>query len=117
MAAFLRECWDLLVYVIGTSPAGVWPLVLAFVGSALITQRVKFWIPFNWPGRVREALAQATAFWSAVAIVWLLWPTRSGLIAGVCIGIASPVLYAITVRAVGMRWPWLRDLLSQDVRG
>ena len=37
-------------------------------------------------------------------------------IAGGIIGIASPTLYAITVRLIGKRWPDLRDLLSQDVR-
>lgn len=116
MIDFLRACWDLLVHIASTSPAGAWPLLLALVGSALITQRVKFWTPYEWPARSRALCAQAAAFISALAIVLVLWPTRNGIVAGICIGIASPVLYAITVRAIGLRWPWVRDLLSQDVR-
>lgn len=116
MIKFVRDVWDLVVHVFATSPAGAWPLLLALIGSALITQRVKFWTPFGWPQQARALCAQATAFVSALGIVLALWPTRTGIVAGICIGIASPVLYAITVRAIGMRWPWVRDLLSQDVR-
>lgn len=113
----LRAAWDLCVHIMSTSPAGLWPLVLAMVGSALITQRVKFWTPMRWSASNRALCAQATAFCSALGIVIALWPTRHGIIAGACIGVASPTLYAITVRVIGMRWPWVRDLLSQDVRG
>ena len=116
MIDLARQLWDLLVHVMSTSPAGAWPLVLAMVGSGLITQRVKFWSPMTWPAKSRALFAQLTAFTSALGIVWVLWPTPIGFVAGGCIGICSPVVYAIAVRLIGMRWPWMRDLLSQDVR-
>lgn len=114
MTAFLRECWDLLVYVIGTSPAGLWPLVLAMVGSGLFTQRVKFCFPARWPAHLRSLAAQGVAFFTALGIVLALWPTPTGLAAGFCIGLASPTIYAITVRLIGRKWPEIRDILSQD---
>lgn len=114
MTAFLRECWDLLVYVVGTSPAGLWPLVLAMVGSGLFTQRVKFYIPPQWPPHLRSLAAQGVAFMTALGIVLALWPTPTGLAAGFCIGLASPTVYAITVRLIGLKWPEVRDILSQD---
>lgn len=114
MLTFLRESWDLLVYVISTSPSGLWPLVLAMIGSGLLTQRVKFYVPQTWPARLRSLAAQGVAFMSALGIVLALWPTPTGLAAGFCIGLASPTVYAITVRVVGRKWPWIRDLLSQD---
>lgn len=116
MIELARSIWDFAVYVLATSPAGVWPLVLAMIGSGLITQRVKYWSPIEWPAKQRALFAQLTAFTSALGIVWILWPTPLGFVAGGCIGIASPVVYAITVRLIGLRWPWMRDLLSQDVR-
>ena len=114
MIELLRNSWDLAVYVISTSPNGLWPLVLALIGSALFTQRVKFYIPACWPARMRTACAQGVAFMTALAIVLALWPTPNGLVAGFCIGLASPTIYAIAVRLIGLRWPAIRDILSQD---
>jgi hypothetical protein len=114
MTEFLRECWDLLVYVVGTSPAGLWPLFLALLGSALFTQHVKFYIPSQWPPKMRSLAAQGVAFMTALGIVLALWPTPNGLAAGFCIGLASPTVYAVAVRLIGLKWPQIRDLLSQD---
>ena len=76
MIEFLKQCWDFAIYMMGTSPAGLWPLFIAWLGSALITQRVKFWSPMEWPAWRRALYAQTTAFCSALLIVWFLWPTR-----------------------------------------
>lgn len=116
MIQLLADAWKLLMDVFTSAPLGLWTMLLAFLGSALITQRAKFWLPVSWDPYVRAALTQSIAFWSALGITFLLWPMRIGLIAGGIIGIASPTLYAITVRLIGKRWPDLRDLLSQDVR-
>lgn len=114
MTDFIRECWDLMVYVLGTSPNGLWPLVLAMLGSALLTQRVKFYIPERWAPKLRSLCAQGVAFLSALGIVLALWPTPTGLAAGFCIGLASPTTYAVAVRCIGLKWPEIRDILSQD---
>ena len=116
MIALLSDAWALLLRVLESAPLGLWTLVLACCTSALLTQRAKFWLPIRWSKASRLLLTQGIAFWSALAVTWALWPTRPGLIAGCCIGIASPTLYAVTVRLIGLRWPAIRDLLSQDVR-
>lgn len=116
MIEFLTSAWNLALAIFNGAPLGMWTLLLAFLGSALLTQRAKFWLPIEWTPRTRAAVSQALAFWTAVAITWALWPVRIGLIAGACVGIASPTLYAVSVRLIGIRWPSLRDVLSQDTR-
>lgn len=116
MIQFFIDAWHFLMEVLSTAPLGFWTVLLSFFGSALLTQRAKFWLPIEWTERARALLTQSIAFWSALVITWLLWPTTIGLIAGGCVGIASPTMYAILVRVIGLKWPDLRDLLSQDVR-
>lgn len=112
----LTKAADAIAHALSVIPAQAWAMLLGLLASALITQRAKFWIPLCWDARLRAFVCQAIAFWTAVIVVWLLWPTRAGLIGAGVIGIASPTLYAIAVRLIGKRWPDVRDLLSQDVR-
>jgi hypothetical protein len=107
---------DTIAHVLSVIPMQAWAMLLGLAASALITQRAKFWIPIEWNPMLRTFLCQTIAFVVAVVVVWLIWPSVVGFVAAVCIGIASPTLYAITVRLIGMRWPALRDLLSQDTR-
>ena len=116
MIEFLTSAWAFVLSVINGAPLGFWTLLLAFLVSALVTQRIKFWLPPEWSQRRRTAVTQGIAFWTALAVTWELWPEPIGLLAGVCVGIASPVLWAILVRLIGIRWPAIRDLLSQDTR-
>lgn len=114
MIAMLREAWDAFVYILGTSPNGVWPLFWALITSASVTQTVKFWIDPALPKQKRALIAQSVAFLTALAVVALTWPTRYGAIAGVCAGIWSPTIWAICMRLIRLRWPAIADLLSMD---
>ena len=116
MIELLGSIWDLIVKILATSPAPLRTMTLALIGSALLTQWVKFYFPVEWSAKLRAFLAQNIAFWTSRAIVYLLWPIPEGFVAGACVGIASPTIYAITVRVVGLKWPAIRDLLSGDVR-
>jgi len=110
----IRDSWDAVLYVCTTSPAALWPLLLALAGSIVFTQAVKQWIPERWTYRQRRFTAQFVAFLSAVLIVLFTMPTRLVIIAGAIIGVASPVIYFVAVRLIGMKWPFVREWLSQD---
>lgn len=49
-------------------------------------------------------------------MTFVLWPTVYGAFSACITGMAAPTVYAITVRLIGIKWPAIRDLLSQDVR-
>jgi len=112
----ISAIWDAFVHIVTNTPEGVWPMILAFLCSVLVTQRVKFYLPLDWHPEWRHLLTQGIAFWAAFIPGVLLWHSLSGLVAIACVGMASPTAYAIVIRLVGMRWPWLREYLSQDVR-
>lgn len=112
----LREAFDFLVHVANNAPAGFWPLIVGLCFSALVTQRAKFYVRPELPERTRAFIAQTVAFVTGLGSTWSLWPDRYGFFCGVIVGIASPTLYAIVVRVIGLKWPAVRDLLSEGVR-
>lgn len=105
---------DFVNTLIAKAPPAFWPLFLGWGISVGLTQRVKFYLPLTWSVRLRALLTQGTAFWSALLIVWGLWPDRYGFLSGVFVGIWSPAFYAIFVRVAVPTS--IRDYLSADVR-
>jgi hypothetical protein len=89
-------------------------MTLGLLASALVTQRVKFWLPDTGRPLLRTFLTQSVAFWTGAVITWMFWRSWAGAVAGMCVGIASPTLYAIFVRVIGIKFPDVRDLLSKD---
>lgn len=106
------------------------PEVLAIAAGTLaswgITQRAKFWLPARWSSKARELATQATAFAAGFAAVFALFPAGPpldwftqnvmGLVAALIVGLWSPALWNIAMFFVGLRWPLLRERLSQDNR-
>ena len=117
MIALLRESWDFLAHVVATSPAQLWPLLLALVGSITFTQAVKKdVIPPSCSDRATARWCQLTAVLSGMLITYLVMPDRPVLVAGTIVGAASPFLYYVGVRIIGARWPITREWLSQQER-
>lgn len=100
--------------VIHNAPPMFWPLFLGWGVSAGLTQRVKFYMPLEWPSKLRAFIAQGVAFWTGALTVAGLWPDKYGVAAGVFVGIWSPVFYSVFVRVAIPQA--LRDSLSADVR-
>lgn len=100
--------------------AGLPPSVIAIAAgtvlSWLVTQRFKFFIPFGWSHRAREIACQTISFIVGFVATFYLWPNKSGFVAALIVGLWSPALWSILTFIVGIRWPRLRDRLSQDVR-
>lgn len=114
LLATINGIADAIAHVIAVIPMPAWAMILGLLASALVTQRVKFWIPDFGHPMLRTLATQTVAFWIAAIVTWLFWQTWAGAISGACIGIASPTLYAIFVRVIGIKYPGVRDLLSKD---
>ncbi len=112
----LKSGYDFFLHITSSAPPPLWAIVLSLLVSMVFTQWAKFWFPLAWPTRARAAFAQAIAFATGFGACTALWPTLYGGFVGVVIGCASPTLYAIAVRVVGIKYPSIRDLLSADVR-
>lgn len=114
MIQLIRDSWDAVLYVCVTSPAALWPLLLALIGSIALTQVVKkLAIPPDWSDLATARCCQLVALLSGMAITAILMPTRVVMVAGFVIGLMSPFVYYIGVRIVGLKWPVTREWLSQ----
>lgn len=114
MIQLLRDSWDFLVHVVTTSPAELWPLLLALAGSITFTQAVKKTVlPPGMSDLAVKRWCQVVAVLSGFAITALVMPTRAAIVAGTIIGAASPFVYYIGVRLIGLKWPATREWLSQ----
>lgn len=114
----MRSAWDLVVHVNDTMPAWLSVVVLAWLISVALTQLVKA-APLHIPDDRRNLLLRAIAAFSAVVTCWALWADtglspRLGFIAGLVVGLWSPLSWAILTRVIGTRWPHLRDALAAD---
>lgn len=117
MIQMLRDSWDFLVHMADTSPAQLWPLLLALAGSITFTQMVKkVVIPPGCSDLATKRWCQLTAILSGFLITLLVMPDRAVLVAGTVVGAASPFVYFIGVRIIGVRWPVTREWLSQKER-
>ena len=116
MIETVTAAWDALMHVLNTAPMGLWSLLLSLLFSGLVTQWLKFYVPIEWPAPRRAGTVRLLAFFLAVTPMFFMWPTAVGIMCGAIIGVISPVAYAVSVRLIGLKWPAIRDLLSQDVR-
>lgn len=114
LIATMNSLADAIAHLVSVVPIQAWAMALALILSALVTQRFKFWLPDFGHPMLRTLATQAIAFWTALIVTWAMWRTLAGLLTGACIGIASPTLYAIFVRVVGVKYPDIRELLSKD---
>jgi hypothetical protein len=103
-----------------SAAAGLPPTVIALLTgtlfSWLVTQWVKFFIPFAWSAEARHVTTQVASFVIGFGITYILWPVTFAWVAGLLVGMWSPALWTIASFFIGLRWPALRDRLSQDVR-
>ena len=116
----LRSAWDLLTLVVATTPPWFVPVFLSWAISVMVTQAVKAASP---DGGIpcRNLFLRAVAASSAVVTCWALWsdtglPAGLGFVTGLAVGLWSPLSWAIFTRAIGARWPHLRDALADDGR-
>lgn len=115
MIQLIRDSWDALVHICETSPAALWPLLLALVGSIALTQVAKkLAIPASWSDLSKARTCQLIAVLSGMAITAFLMPTRLVLVAGFVIGLCSPFVYFVLVRVIGLKWPQTREWLSNS---
>lgn len=112
------------------SLASLPPEVIAMAAGTFaawgITQRAKFWIPARWSMAARKLTTEVVAFVTGFATVLALFPSGPptswldqnlvGLIAALIVGLWSPALWNIAMFFVGLRWPVLRERLSQENR-
>jgi hypothetical protein len=114
MIDLLRSSWDLLVHMATTSPAGLWPMLLALAGSITFTQIVKkLVVPPTCSDLATKRWCQIVAILSGFCITILVMPTVAAVVAGTIVGAASPFIYYIGVRVIGWKWPATREWLSQ----
>lgn len=120
---------DMLVRSVA-SLASLPPEVIAMAAGTLaswgITQRTKFWLPARWSSKARELATQTTAFVVGFGTVFALFPSgppftwmsqnMPGLVAALIVGLWSPALWNVAMFFAGLRWPGLRERLSQDNR-
>lgn len=96
--------------------------IVALVAGTLIswglTQRLKFFVPFDWSYHAREVATQAISFALGMLATVLLWPElgAAALVGGIVVGLWSPALWSVLMLAVGWWKPGLKEALSQDVR-
>lgn len=115
MIELLTGAWDAFLHVVQTSPAELWPLLLALVGSITLTQVAKrLAIPATWSDLRKARASQLVAVVTGFAISAIVMPTRAVLVAGFIIGAMSPFVYFVGVRVIGMKWPATREWLSNS---
>lgn len=114
MITLLRDSWDLLTHIATTSPAALWPLLLALAGSITFTQIVKKLVmPPSCSDLATKRWCQLVAILSGFVITILVMPTVAAVVAGTIVGAASPFVYYVSVRVIGLKWPQTREWLSQ----
>lgn len=100
-------------------PPGVIAMAAGTLASWGVTQRAKFLIPARWSPKARELTTQAIAFAAGILATSALFPAGPwmvGAVAGLLVGLWSPALWNIGMFFVGLRWPALRERLSQENR-
>ena len=112
----MSATWDFLIHVVSTAPIAFWPMIVGFLMSAIGTQWLKFMLKEELNRHLRASLCALMAFVIGFSTTLVLWPTVYGAFAGMITGMAAPTCYAVCVRLIGIKWPAVRDLLSQDVR-
>ena len=112
----MTAIWDFLVHVVKTAPVAFWPCIVGFLIASIGTQWLKFMLREEWNKHLRASLSALMAFCLGFATTFVLWPTLYGGFAAAITGMAAPTVYAVGVRLIGLKWPAVRDLLSQDVR-
>lgn len=112
MIEMLAALWGLLVRM-ATDLGDLWQTALvALLLSMGMTQFLKPCLAkIADPGRHRMSI-QAIAFCSACLPVVAAHPDRPGIVAGVLVGVTSPIAYKVASWAVAKRWPDLADALS-----
>ena len=114
MIDMIRSSWDFLVHMIETSPAQLWPLLLALAGSITFTQIAKKLVVSPTCSDLEgKRWCQFIAVASGFTITSIVMPDRVVIVAGTIVGAASPFVYYIGVRLIGLKWPFTREWLSQ----
>lgn len=115
----MSEIWTIISGAFNETPAWLGAMLLGWLLSWGATQTLKFFIPVKWEMRTRRELAQGLAFFTAFVTVMVmapmpLWKT----VALACAtGFWSPISFALLMAFIRKRWPYLADILTQDVRG
>lgn len=112
----MSAAWDFIVHLVQTAPPAFWPMIVGFLMASIGTQWLKFLLHEEMNRNLRASLSALIAFVIGFGTTFVLWPTVYGAFSACITGMAAPTVYAITVRLIGMKWPGIRDLLSQDVR-
>lgn len=122
MIAFLRECFDFVVYVCKASPEFAWPLLVGLLFSFAFTHRAKRRIPLHVSDERRHQITESIAFWSAFVTTWLLWIMATstalhrtyGGFAAFIVGAASPLIYKALRLYLAIKCPQIRERWSGD---
>lgn len=99
------------------------PWLVAMVMAVLIswggTQPLKFLLPLAIPAAARHWATRLIAFTIAAYIVVLLKPAGPELtfVLAMFAGLFSPLIAAIFMAWLKKRYPWVADVITQDVRG
>lgn len=115
----MTEIWTILSAAFTQTPPWVSAVLLAWLLSWGATQSLKFFIPIKWDQHSRREAAQAIAFFSAFVTVMVMMPLKlwATVALAFAVGFWAPISFALLMAFIRKRWPYLADILSQDVRG
>jgi ABC-type nickel/cobalt efflux system permease component RcnA len=114
MIEILGNLWGLLVRIAADLGALWQTATVALLLSLALTQWAKPWVARIADADVKRLAIQALAFAAGCLPVVAAHPDRAGVVAGLLVGIASPLIYQVAAWALWRRWPDLADALSAD---
>jgi len=104
-----------------TQPGALRAILFALVGSALVTQVAKFYLPKRFTDLAHKRATRLLAAALSMVVCFTLWPVNAHcrvddlaarLVIALLVGGASPTLYAATMGLVYRKWPGLEKILS-----
>lgn len=115
----MTEIWNILSAAFRETPPWLSALLLAWAVSWGCTQALKFFLPIRWDVHTRREMAQLLAFLTAFLTVATLkpLPLAGTLALAFATAFWSPISFALLMAFLRKRWPYLADVLTQDVRG
>jgi hypothetical protein len=102
-------------------PSPLRAIFFALVGSALVTQVLKFYLPQRFTNLAHKRATRLLAAAISAITCFVLWPVASTCqaddlaarsVISLLVGGASPTLYAVTAGWAYSRWPLAEKILS-----
>jgi hypothetical protein len=106
--------WLFLLRLTSTAPIGVWSFLIAAILPACFAPWLRRGLPITWHPKSRDFIVETAALVAGIALAWLPWQTRSGLLVGIMGGFMSPYLTLGWQAASGLFFRWTAKRLGVD---